>query len=131
MNKKIKTLTAPELKNAKLVAWPKSILSKFKLPKDSKAGIVTDKNGIPQLFIFDTTAFLDLLSAIDDALVDRMTDEEYHSKSANPAGYLIDEIEARIPPHPEYIQSLKEAVKEANEKGWVPFSKILKNLGFK
>ena len=86
-------LVVKELKDAKLVGWTKSMLSKFKLHRDSGAGIIVDKNGVPQLFLFDTSALLDILSTIDEALVDRLSDEEYNSKSANPAGWLIDEIE--------------------------------------
>ena len=120
-----------ELKGAKLVTWGKSLLSSLKLHKSSRAGIIVDKKGAPQLFVFDTPAFLDILSTIDEALVDRLSDKEYHSKTANPAGYLIDKIEARLPLDPQYVLSLKSAVDEANKKGWVPFSKILKNLGIK
>ena len=131
MNNKRGAIVVKELKGAKLVSWTKSILSKFKLHKDSRAGIIVDKNGIPQLFIFDTPAFLDVLGTFDEALVDHLSDEEYHSKTANPAGWLIDEIEAKLPPNPKFVQSLKDAIEEAKRKGWVSFSKIQKNLGLK
>ena len=90
MNNKRGAMVVKKLKDAKLVAWTKSALAKFKLHKDSHAGIIVDKNGVPQLFIFDTLGFLDVLSSIDETLVDRLSDEEYHSKTANPAGWLID-----------------------------------------
>lgn len=83
-----------------------------------------DKGGIPRLFVFDTSALLDLLSAIDERLVDRLADAEYHSKAANPAGWLIDEIEATLPVSHEYVQSLKEAIAEAKRKGWIPLETI-------
>ena len=119
-----------KLKDAKLVPWNKVVpLSVFKLHKGSRAGIILDKHGAPQLFIFDTFALLDVLSKIDEALVDRVSTKEYHSKSVNPAGWLIDEIETRLPLKPEFVQSLKDAVDEANKKGWVPFSKIQRELG--
>ena len=124
-------LVIKEFRGAKLVSWTKSLLSKFKLHRDSRAGIIIDKRGIPQLFLFDTPAFLDVLSTIDEALVDRLSDEEYNSRTSNPAGFLIDEIEARLPLNPEYIQSLRDAIEEAKKKGWVPFSKIKKQLGLK
>lgn len=128
MNNK-RTLVIKPLKNAKLVTWTKSILSKIKLSRDSRAGVVVDKDEVPQLFVFDTTAFLDILSAIDEALVDKLTDKEYNTKEINPAGWLIDEIEAKLPLNPEYIQSLRDAIDEANKKGWIPFSKVQKKLG--
>lgn len=130
MNKR-SALVIKKLEGAKLVSWTKSILSKFKLHKDSRAGIIMDKSRVPQLFIFDTPAFLDVLSTIDESLVDRLSDEEYASKEANPAGWLIDEIEAKLPPNPKFIQTLKDAIEEAKRKGWVPFSKLQKNLGLK
>ncbi len=129
MNKK--ELAVKEFKDAKLVPWSKSMVSKFKLRKISRAGIIFDKSGAPQLFIFDTSAFMDLLTGIDDTLVDRLTDEEYNSKEANPAGWLIDQIETQIPLNPKFVQSLKDAIKEADRRGWIPFSKIQKNIGLK
>ena len=130
-NKKKGGLVIKELKGARLVAWTKSILAKLKLHRASRAGIIVDKNGVPQLFIFDTPAFLDILSGVDEALVDRLSDEEYHSRVANPAGWLIDEIEAKLPLNPKYVQSLKDAIEEAKKKGWISFSKIQKGLGLK
>jgi len=124
-----KSLLPDKLKNAKLVPWNKIVpLSVFKLKKGSRAGVVLDRNGTPQLFIFDTFALIDVLSEIDEKLVDRLPIPDYHSKSVNPAGWLIDELESRLPLDPKYIKSLKDAIDEANKKGWVPFSKIQKEL---
>ena len=131
MNNKRGGLILKEVKGVKLLTWTKSMLSKFKLHKGSRAGMLVDKEGIPQLFIFDTPALLDVLSAVDEALVDRLSDKEYHSKSSNPAGWLIDEIEAKLPPNPEFVQSLRDAIIEAGRKGWIPFSKIQKIAGLK
>lgn len=94
------------------------------ISKKSRAGIVVDRKGAPLLFIFDTFAFLDVLSKIDEELVDRLSSKDYHSKDANPAGWVIDEIETRLPLRKEYTASLKEAINEAREKGWIPFEKI-------
>jgi len=131
VNNKTGGLAIKELKGAKLIAWTKSVLSKLRLHKGSRAGIIVDKDGVPQLFILDTPALLDVLTTIDEALVDRLSDEEYNDKVANPAGWLIDEIEAKLPPNPEFVQSLKDAIEEAETKGWIPFSRILRPLGFK
>lgn len=109
---------------AKLVSW-KSIMSRgVPFSKKSRAGIVVDRKGAPLLFIFDTLAFLDVLSEIDEELVDRLSSKDYHSKDANLAGWIIDEIETKLPLRKEYSASLKEAIAEAREKGWVPFEKI-------
>lgn len=114
-----------KLAGAKLVPWKKAVaLSVFKLSAGSKAGVVVDKKGSPRLFIFDTDALLDILSAVDDPLADKLSDKEYHSKLANPAGWLIDELESKLPLNDEYIDSLKSAIVEAEKKGWVPFEKI-------
>ena len=127
---KRKNLVPAKLEDAKLVPWNKvAPLSVFQLSKGSRAGVILDKGGAPQLFIFDTSALLDILSAIDEALVDRLSHEDYHSRHVNPAGWLIDEIELRLPLNPKYIKSLKDAIDEAERKGWVPFAKIQADLG--
>lgn len=119
---KDKKLTPVKLKDARLVPWSKVVpFSVFKLSKGSRAGVVLDKEGVPQLFIFDTFALLDVLSAIDEALVDKLSPRDYHLKSVNPAGWLIDEIESRLPLDPQYVKSLKEAIDESEKKGWIPF----------
>lgn len=126
---KSKSLKLAKLKKAKLVSWSKVIpLSVLKLSDRSRAGVVLDRKGVPQLFLFDTYAFLDVLSAIDEALIDRLPSQDYHSKSINPAGWLIDEIESQLPLNPQYIESLKDAIDEADKKGWIPFSKIQADL---
>jgi hypothetical protein len=107
-------------------AVPKSV---FKLNKGSKAGIVFDKNGVPQVFIFDSFALLDVLSKIDEALVDRLSTEEYHNKSVNPAGWLIDKIESLLPLNPAFVLSMKKSIAEAKKKGFIPFEKIKQDLG--
>lgn len=98
------------------------------MEEGSRAGVVVDKNGSPQLFVFDTHALLDILSKIDDALVDRLSEADYHSKETNPSGWLIDEIESHLPISNKYVQSLKDAIEEAEEKGWVPFEQIKEEL---
>ena len=125
----IKKILPIKLSQAKIISWekvtPKAI---FPLEKSSRAGVVVDRDGVPHFFIFDTSAFLDVLSRIDESLVDRLPSEEYHSKKANPAGWLIDEIETRLPLNPKYILSLKKALEETKKKGWVPFEKIEREL---
>lgn len=125
---KSKTLST-KLTGAKLVPWKKMApLSVLKLEKGSKAGVILDKDGIPRLFIFDTFALLDVLSAIDEAIADKLPHKDYYSRKFNPAGWLIDELETKLPLNPEYIDSLKKAISEAEEKGWVPFEKIQAEL---
>ena len=124
-----KKLLPAKLSNAKLIPWeqvaPKSI---FPLERGSRAGVVVDKNGAPQMFIFDTFALLDVLSEIDEQLVDKLSSAEYHSKKINPAGWLIDKIEAKLPLDTKYIQSLRDSIAEAKKSGWVPFEKIEREL---
>lgn len=127
---KAKSLLPAKLKDAKLLPWSKMIPSfVFKLKRGSRAGVVVDQDGIPHLFIFDTFALLDILSEIDERLVERLPVKDYHSKVINPAGWLIDELESRLPLNPGYIKSLKDAIDEADRKGWVSFSKIQKEFG--
>ena len=118
-----------KLINGKLVPFSKlAPASVFKLGKGSKAAVFVDKKGVPKLFAFDTFAFLDVLSGIDNILLDRLSDEEYHDKKFNPAGWLIDKIESKLPLNPKFIASLKKSIKEAEEKGYIPFEDVLKRL---
>lgn len=115
--------------NHQLVPWeqvaPKSVLP---IEKTSQAGVIVDRNNTPHFFIFDAFALLDVLSAIDEKLVDRLSSEAYHSKTINPAGWLIDHIEERLPLNPAYVQTLKDAIIEAHKKGWIPLEMIEKKL---
>lgn len=121
-----KLTTTSSLKSVKWSEFvPKSIVP---LHKDSKAMVIADKKGTPQLFIFDTYALLDLLSEIDEKLLDRLSDKDYYSRQANPAGWLIDQIETRLPLKEEYVQSLKQAIQEARKKGWIPLEDLEKEL---
>ena len=128
MRRKKKAVTV-RVSNARLVMWeqvvPKSV---FPMARGSRAGVVVDRDGVPRVFVFTTEALLDVLSAIDERLVDRLPDTEYHSKTANPAGWLIDELEAKLPVSAEYIQSLKEAIAEAKREGWIPFEAVERTL---
>jgi len=127
---KTKSLLPAKLKDAKLLPWSKIVPSSvFKLNKNSRAGVVVGQDGAPHLFLFDTFALLDILSEIDERLVERLSAKDYHSKAINPAGWLIDELESQLPLNPKYVKSLKDAIDEANQKGWVSFSKIQKEFG--
>jgi hypothetical protein len=115
--------------SARLIRWEEVVPKKvIPLSRGSRAAVVIDRAGAPRVFVFDTAALLDLLSVIDERLVDRLSDEAYHSKAANPAGWLIDEIEATLPLSPAYVQSLKRAVAEAKRKGWIPFEQLTRAL---
>ena len=103
--------------------------SVFKLGKGSKAAVVLDKQGTPKLFVFDTFALLDVLSNIDETLLEKLSDEEYHDKKTNPAGWLIDKIEAKLPLNPKFVEKLKKSIKEADKKGWISFEEIERKLG--
>ena len=123
-------LSPAKLRSAKLIPFNKVAPSSvFKLGKDSKAAVIVDKNGAPQLFIFDSFALLDVLSKIDEELVDRLSAEEYHDKSVNPAGWLIDEIESKLPLNPKFVLSLKKSIAEAKKNGFIPFEKVKRELG--
>lgn len=123
VNKKKTKLT--KVSDAKLVSWqtiaPKSV---FPLGKGSQAGVVLDRAGAPRYFIFNTNALLDVLSEIDEPLADRFSSDDYYSKTTNPAGWLIDELEQKLPLSSDYVDSLKSAIGEAQKKGWISFRKI-------
>ena len=120
-----------KVSDAKAISWehivPQSV---FPLEKGSRAGAILDQQGTPRYFVFDTRALLDVLSVVDEALSDRLSSEEYYSKTANPAGWLIDHLEARLPVSRSYVSSLKSAIGEAQKKGWIPFKKIKSAMQF-
>ena len=106
-----------------------SYLKGIEIDKKSKAAVVLDNDDVPRFFIFDTFALLDALSQIDEALVDRLSPEDYHSKKINPSGWLIDEIESKLPLKKSFVLSLKKALKQGQKDGWIPFSQIKLDLG--
>lgn len=128
---KKKPLLPTKLSDAKVIPWqelvPNSVLP---LEKGAKAGVIVDRQGIPRMFVFDTAALLEVLSTIDEQLADRLSAEDYHSKEVNPTGWLIDEIEGKLPLDKQYIQSLKDAITEAKQTGWIPLETIERELHF-
>ncbi len=123
-----KRSSSVRVSNVKHVSWarlvPKSVIP---MTKGSRARVVLDRAGVPIVFVFDTAALLDLLSAIDERLVDRLPDDAYHSKEANPAGWLIDELESRLPLKTACIQSLKASRKS----GRISSNEVKRRLGLK
>lgn len=126
---KIKSLTRPaSLKSAvKFKSWNK-FTPGFKLNKNSRAGVFLNKKNAPQAFIFDTWSLLDILSEIDDALLDKLSDADYYSKAVNPAGWLIDAIETKLPLANEFTESLKQEVTKAKNGETVSWNQVRKLL---
>ena len=119
MNKR--SLTHTKSSSLRLVPGTKyKLLKSFGISKPSQAAVAVDKNGNPQIFVLNTFALLDILSAVDETLVDKLSIQEYHSKKHNPAGWLIDELESRLPLKTDFIASLKDALQEAGREGWFP-----------
>lgn len=100
----------------------------LEMEKGSEIRIMIGEKGKPEAFVFNTSGFLDLLSAMDEGLVDRLSSEDYHSSQANFAGWLIDQIEERLPVSKAAVESLKEALQESREKGWIQFDSIKNEL---
>lgn len=126
----------PSKLGAKVESWNKFVPKfLFKLKKGSQAGVILDKNNSPRFFVFDVFAFLDVLSKIDESLIDKLSDEEYVDRSINPAWWLIGEIEERLPLSPKYVTELKKEVTEAKKdivNGEIySFEEIAKELNFK
>ncbi|MFH1392233.1 MAG: hypothetical protein ABIG90_00930 [bacterium] len=108
----------------KFVSWQKAMPRIFNFNKNSNVGVFVDSEGAPKAMIFDVNSFLDMLSEIDEKLVDKFSTQDYYSKKHNPAGWLIDEIESKLPVNPKYANSLKQIIAEANKKGWIPFKNL-------
>jgi len=44
--------------------------------------------------------------------------QDYHFKSKNSAGWLIDEIESHLSANENFKKSLEEVLSDAEEQGW-------------
>lgn len=63
MPKKKRILPA-NLSNARILPWHKLVpASVLPLEKGAKAGVVVNREGTPRMFVFETHALLDVLSA--------------------------------------------------------------------
>ena len=111
----------------KFAAIPAEFRKSGLISKDFKAGVVINKNGSPEYFIFDTSSLWDLLCAADAKFEENVSAEEYVFH--NPLGWLIDAIEARLPVNPKLASRLKKGIEEAEKLGLVPFEKIKHELG--
>jgi len=127
-------LSAPPREPAKLqgvdkfTAVPSDLRKRgFAFPKDFKAAVITDPKGSPRYFVFDTLSLWDLLCASDEKLEASASIEEYAYR--NPAGWLIDAIEAFLPLNPRVVRRLKRNMREAERLGLVPLAKIKRKLG--
>jgi len=92
----------------------------------SNSSVVVDKKGIPLGFVFGRDSFISLLEKIDSEFEKNVSD----SKLAydNPAGGLIDLIEAKLPLNPSFIADLKKSIDSAKKEGWIPFKEVIKTL---
>jgi hypothetical protein len=112
----------------KFAAIPKELKkSGLAHPKDFKAAVVTDKNGTPKYFLFDTYSMWDLLCAFDEKFEATAPAKEYVFH--NPVGWLIDAIESHLPLNPALVLKLKQGIEEAKRSGLVPFAKLKNKFG--
>ena len=110
----------------KFAVVPKELKSSLAI-NDFKAGVVLDKNGSPQYFIFDTCSLWDVLCAFDAKFEENVSAKEYVFH--NPVGWLIDAIEVHLPINPKLVLRLKKGIEETKKFGLVPFEKIKHELG--
>lgn len=112
----------------KFAILPKELKkSGLAFPKDFKAAVVTDKNGSPKYFVFDTYSMWDMLCAFDEKFEETASSKEYVFH--NPVGWLIDAIESHLPINPALVLKLKKGIEEAKKYGLVPFEKIKHKFG--
>jgi len=115
-NLKLKTLE-------KLI--PKSLVD---FNQNSQARVI-EKNNTPEYFIFNTNAFLDILSTIDEKLEEKLDPKDYFNKNINPSWWLIGQIEERIPINKEELKTqIKEAKNNIRNKEIYSIKEISKEL---
>jgi len=88
----------------------------------SNASVVVDDRGVPVGFFFGRDTFISLMTTIDEQFEKRTgsVKEAYD----NFAGKIIDLVEEKLPVNPKFEKELSESIREAKEKGWVPFEQI-------
>ena len=111
----------------KFAIVPKDLKKKgFAFPKNFKALVLKSQNGSPKYFVFDTQSLWDMLCAADEKFEEKASPEEYWY--SNPVGWLVDEIESRLPVNPKLTERLKKNLREAEKLGLVPFLTIKEKL---
>lgn len=104
----------------------KKFSKKAHLPVSSGTSVMVDEKGIPLEFIFGRDAFISFLEYIDNEFEKNITNPDIAFN--NPAGKLIDLIEAKLPVKPKFIKEVKEARAKAKKTGWINFDKIEQSL---
>jgi len=110
---------------------PKIIaLAKFtkikSMPYLSETSVIVDEKKIPLGFVFGRDAFITMLEHIDDEFDKKVTDPKKYFD--NPAGKLIDAIEAKLPLNPTFINDLKLTINSTDKSKYIPIDDIIKHI---
>jgi len=96
------------------------------MPYLAKTSIIMDKNNNPVGFLFGRDAFISFLEHIDEEFETRVTDPKKYFD--NPAGKLIDAIEAKLPLNPTFINDLKLTINSTDKSKYIPIDDIIKHI---
>lgn len=110
---------------------PKIIaLAKFtkikSMPYLSETSVIMDKSRNPLGFVFGRDAFITMLEHIDSEFEKRVTDEKKYFD--NPAGKLIDVIEANLPLNADFVNKLKLVISSTDKSDYISIDEIMKNI---
>ncbi len=120
-----------KLQFGRLLDFARPVHTSMRFPKKLKGGVIQDKEGSPRYFLFDTSAFWELLCQIDEAYEENVSDEVYQEN--NPVGWLIDEIETHWAWNKRALAELQREVietqKEIKAGKTVSLAEVAKELG--
>lgn len=85
-----------------------------------------NKTGVPLGFVFGRDSFINFLEYIDSEFEKRVKDQK--KAYDNPAGRLIDLIEAKLPLNPKFVKDLKSSVTKTRKSDWISLDEISHSL---
>lgn len=88
----------------------------------SSSSVIVDKNNIPLGFVFGRDSFISLCTIIDEEFEKRVKDPKIAYD--NPAGRIIDLIEAKLPVNPKFKAELKDSIQSAKKTRWIPLDEV-------
>ena len=109
----------------KLIPFNKFSKNATAISSFSNTSVVVDEKGIPLGFVFGRDSFVSFLEHIDAEFEKNVTDPK--KAFNNPAGKLIDLIEAKLPVSKELVKDLKSSLSKKKTE-WVPLEQIIQSL---
>jgi hypothetical protein len=119
--KQVLEIVLEEIKNMSKIVPFRSLFNLKKYPELSEISVVVNDKKQPAGFLFGRDAFIEFLEKLDETFEKNIDDPK--RAYTNPAGRLIDAIEAHLTVDPKFTKKLKTSIKN-NITGLVSLSEI-------